>query len=61
MKYKKKHTNTIMIIRINTVRDVTMGTLNLKKKNKIIMDMTMVMVTDTAMEAMDMPDMTMRI
>ncbi len=61
MKYKKKHTNTIMIIRINTMRDVTMGTLILKKKNKIIMDMTMVMVTDTAMEAMDMPDMTMRI
>ncbi len=61
MKYKKKHTNTIMIIRINTVRDVTMGTLILKKKNKIIMDMTMVMVTESAMEAMDMPDMTMRI
>lgn len=50
-----------MINRINMVRDVNMDTLiqNLKKKNTIIMDMIMVM--KKAMEAMDMPDMTMRI
>jgi hypothetical protein len=43
------------------VRDVNMDNLiqNLKKKNTIIMDMIMVM--EKAMEAMDMPDMTMRI
>jgi hypothetical protein len=61
MRYKKKNKITIMINRINMVRDVNMDTLiqNLKKKNTIIMDMIMVM--EKAMEAMDMPDMTMRI
>lgn len=54
-----------MVDRINTVRDVNMDTLiqNLKRKNTIIMDMIMAMVTETAIKAilMDMPDMTMRI
>ena len=61
MRYKKKNKITIMINRINMVRDVNMDTLiqNLKKKNTIIMDMIMVM--EKAMVAMDMPDMTMRI
>ena len=61
MRYKKKNKITIMINRINMVRDVNMDNLiqNLKKKNTIIMDMIMVM--EKAMEAMDMPDMTMRI
>ena len=61
MRYKKKNKITIMINRINMVRDVNMDTLiqNLKKKNTIIMDMIMFM--EKAMEAMDMPDMTMRI
>jgi hypothetical protein len=61
MRYKKKKKITFMINRINMVRDVNMDNLiqNLKKKNTIIMDMIMVM--EKAMEAMDMPDMTMRI
>ena len=61
MRYKKKNKITIMINRINMVRDVNMDNLiqYLKKKNTIIMDMIMVM--EKAMEAMDMPDMTMRI
>ena len=54
-----------MINHINMVRDVNMDTLiqNLKRKNTIIMDMIMAMVTETAIKAilMDMPDMTMRI
>ena len=52
-----------MINRINMVRDVNMDTLihNLKRKITIIMDMIMDIITDTAMEAMDMQDMTMRI
>jgi hypothetical protein len=65
MRYKKKSTSKIMVDRINTVRDVNMDTLiqNLKRKNTIIMDMIMAMVTETAIKAilMDMPDMTMRI
>ena len=63
MRYKKKSTSIIMINRINMVRDVNMDTLihNLKRKNTIIMDMIMDIITDTAMEAMDMQDMTMRI
>jgi hypothetical protein len=65
MRYKKKSTSTIMINRINMVRDVNMDTLiqNLKRKNTIMMDMIMAMVTETAIKAilMDMPDMTMRI
>ena len=65
MRYKKKSTSTIMINRINMVRDVNMDTLiqNLKRKNTIIMDMIMDMITETAIKAilMDMPDMTMRI
>ena len=61
MRFKKKNKITIMINRINMGRDVNMDTLiqNLKRKNTIIMDMIMVM--EKAMEAMDMPDMTMRI
>ena len=63
MRYKKKSTSIIMINRINMVRDVNMDTLihNLKRKNTIIMDMIMDIITDTSMEAMDMQDMTMRI
>jgi hypothetical protein len=65
MRYKKKSTSTIMINHINMVRDVNMDTLiqNLKRKNMIIMDIIMDMITETAIKAilMDMPDMTLRI
>jgi hypothetical protein len=61
MRYKKKPTNTIMISRINMVRDANMDTQihNLKRKNTIIMDMIMETVTKAIL--MDMQVMTMRI